>query len=135
MFQNGWSHKVTNYLDSFTNRMQKTHLKPSHSTKNRRRCPLLYFICLECSSLILRRITPIFHLTILYSPKAFAMATLPKTAMIGTSTMELPRSEAIWLKVCVWLFNIVWKGGGFTSGKPSFTVPVNKNGDLPSFFS
>lgn len=53
------------------------------------------------------------------SPKALAIATLPSTAMIGTNTIDEPRSEHISTKDTSRPSISVPNGGGCTLGKPS----------------
>lgn len=58
-----------------------------------------------------------------YSPKAFAMATFPRTAIIGTSTIDDPSSVHIWKKVKCTSPMSVKKGGQSIFGNPDFTGP------------
>lgn len=62
-------------------------------------------------------------------PNAFAIATFPRTAMTGTSTIELPNSLHISTNDKVLLPILVENGGGPKSGKPGRTAPVSKNGE------
>lgn len=47
------------------------------------------------------------------------MATLPKTPMIGTITIEEPRSEHISMKDTFRSPIVVWKGGRDSGGNPA----------------
>lgn len=93
-------------------------------------------IQVKCKLLVLKHGIDIIikRIYIQDSQNAFAIATFPKTAITGTSTMEDPSSAHMSTNPKVLFPTTVENGGSWNGGSPDLTCPENSYNNIQTLY-